>query len=323
VTAPSDQETAVPEPWPYAPADASGWPTAADCAKSPEFAKALCEAKLEVRKKRTDAEIDRAKAERAVDLAVEQAYYQAVIDVAKGAIDRSRASAEVVQKAAAAIVTLYTGILALAFAANAHPLPFRALFAALFLGLAVALSTAFLAYLPEPHAGDNGTTAEPEPSDVSESNKTVATFVLWTRAAAIDRAYPLRASVLALAAALLFLPAPFVQKGSAQTPAPKINWPGAPTEVGDPQLRRILYRAQVKEAADARNAPVADQGNDAFWGVAFFVVLAIVLSVPAAPLFTRMFRNPDVVLALVGAVVLALMVVVGIVAWSAGHYTAM
>jgi hypothetical protein len=312
----ASSENGAPEPWPYVPADESGWPTATECADSGEFAKALCEAKLEVRKKRTDAEIDRAKAERAVDLAVEQAYYQAVIDLAKGGLDRTRASAETVQKAAATIVTLYTGVLALAFAAGSHPLPFRALFAALLLGLAVALSTAYLAYLPDPDRPD------PEngggPSDLDPSDSRVRTFVLWSRRAALERSYPLRASVLALAAALFFLPAPFIQKGAAQTPAPKINWPSTPTQVNDPELQKILYTAQVKEAADARNAPVADEGNETFWRVVFGIALLIVLVVP-------LFRRPSAhnrLIALLGFVLIALLFAVGIVAWGAGHYAA-
>jgi hypothetical protein len=311
----STTENGAPEPWPYVPSDASGWPTATECADSAEFGKSLCDAKLEVRKKRTDAEIERAKAERAVDLAVEQAYYQAVIDLAKGGLDRTRASAETVQKAAATIVTLYTGTLALAFAAGSHPLPFRALFAALLLGLAVALSTAYLAYLPDPDRADPDNVSGPP--DLNPSDSTVRTFVLWSRKAALERSYPLRASVLALAAALFFLPAPFIQKGAAQTPTPKVNWPSAPTQVSDPELQKILYTAQVKEAADARNAPVADEGNDTFWGVLFVSVLLIVLVVP---LFKRP-RSLNMVIVLIGFVFLALLLAVGVVAWGVGHYT--
>lgn len=305
-----------PRPWPYEEVDADFWPTKGECEDSAEFAKALCEAKLEVRKKRTDAEIANAAAERAKRIAVDQAYYQAVIDVAKAAIDRSRAAAETVQKAAAAIVTLYTGVLALAFAAASHPLPFRALFAAILLGLSVALSTAYLAYLPRGFEEDGST--ETSPGELSHSDRTVRTFVLWTRRASLERAYPLRASVLALAAALFFLPAAFIQKGSAQTPTPTVHWPSTPTEVSDPELQKILYTAQVKEAADARSAPVADEGNSTFWWIAFGVALLLIAVIP---LFKRKLSTPSQQVAVVGAVVLALMFAVGIVAWGAGHYT--
>jgi len=166
--------------------------------------------------------------------------------------------------------SLYTGVLALAFAAASHPLPFRALFAAFLLGLSIALSTAFLAYLPDPDESDDGSTAEPAPAELSASDARVRTYILWTLKTALGRGYALWASVLALAAALFFLPAPFVQKRAAQT-----------------TLRRILYAAEVKETADARHAPIADQGNDTFWWIAFGTAFAIVFTVPLVK------RNPS------------------------------
>src|SRR5688572_10764747 len=113
-----------PEPWPYVAADAHGWPDAGDCANASDASSEICKAKLEVRKKRTDQEIARskaqldaeittAKAQADADIAVAQTYYDSVFEIAKGSIDRTRASAETVQKGAGAIVTLYAGILAL------------------------------------------------------------------------------------------------------------------------------------------------------------------------------------------------------------------
>jgi hypothetical protein len=108
--------------------DDDGWPLADDCQdEKGGFNKELCLAKLEVRKKRTDQEIARAKAERDADLGVEEEYYKAVFEVAKGSIDRARSFAETVQKATGAIITLYTAILALAFSVSERPLPGRAL----------------------------------------------------------------------------------------------------------------------------------------------------------------------------------------------------
>ena len=147
--------------WPFVESDGYGWPTLEQCAGYSEYSKALCEAKLEVRKKRTDQEIALNEGDRAVERAVRQAYYQAVLDLSKASVDRARASGETVQKAAATIVTLYTGVLALAFSVAEHPLPFRALFAAFLLGLAIVMSTAFLAYLPDPDDVRDEATAKP------------------------------------------------------------------------------------------------------------------------------------------------------------------
>jgi hypothetical protein len=70
---------------------------------------------LEVRKKRTDAEIASAQADRDAALALDQSFYEAVFDVAKGSIDRARASADFVQKGASAVVAIYGAVLGVAF----------------------------------------------------------------------------------------------------------------------------------------------------------------------------------------------------------------
>lgn len=293
-----------PQPWPLFESDRHGWPDIGDCsAPDGAYSKDLCAAKLELRKKRTDQEIARAKAEADVDLAVEQEYYKAVIEVAKGSIERVRASAQTVQSAAAAVGTIYTGVLALAFSAADAPLPSRALFAAVFLALAMALSTAYLAYLPDPpretdeppdggpprpaRDGAGGSDGESQAAPVEPPQRLTNLFVEWTKGAALQRAPWLRASVVALAVAVVLLPAPFVtlegdDSGSADAAevASSSDWP-KPEDVpdGSVELQRILYRAQVEEVAAARKQPVAAETSDEWWWVisivgAFAIVVA-------------------------------------------------
>jgi hypothetical protein len=272
-----------PQPWPYVEADVHGWPDASDCDKN-GFGAELCKAKLEVRKKRTDQEIARQKAEQDADLATEQEYYKAVLEVGKGAIERARASAETVQKAAAAIVTLYTGVLVLAFSASETPLPGKALFAAVLFGLAILLSTAFLAYLPEPQTED-----EPRPEagkEVQLGERLTNMFVAWTRNAALQRAHILRASVVALAAAVIMMPAPFVTVGDkTQAEKPDIAWPKPDPSAGNSvQLQKVLYSAQVQEAAEQRKAPIAAGDNkEGFWWGVFAIALLAIVVVLASP----------------------------------------
>ena len=188
-----------------------------------------------------------------------------MLEVAKGAIDRARASADTVQKAAAAVVTLYTGVLALAFAAANNPLPDKALFAAVLLGLAILLSTAFLAYLPDPES------TETEALEVATSQplgqRLTDTFVAWTRKAAVRRAGFLRGSVVALAGAVVLIPAPFVELGTKEVSAITPAWPKVdPIAGSDPGLRRIVYKAQVDEVAKRRKAPAAKEKTPPFGG---------------------------------------------------------
>jgi hypothetical protein len=247
-------------PWPYQPEDEYGWPDVADADHA-----AVLAAKLEVRKKRTDEEIAQAKSESDGDMAVEASYYAAVIDVAKGAIARAQTAGDTVQKAAAAVGTIYTAILGATFAATSAPLPGRALFPAVFLGLAIGLATVFLAFLPNPESVQDNQSDE---YAVGPDNL-VALFVKWSRSVALQRSRWLRAAVVALATAVALLPAPFVHVGSSASSAsvPKTPaWPAANVPSGsDPDLEKILYTAQVQEVASARAQPIAAHTSDSLW----------------------------------------------------------
>jgi hypothetical protein len=273
------------EPWPYQEADRHGWPAQSDCEGSQELADELCKAKLEVRKKRTDQEIARAKAETDAALALEANYYTAVLEVAKGAIDRSRASADLVQKAAAAIVTLYAGVLALAFSVANNPLPGRALFAAVLLGLAIALSTAFLAFLPAMEDEDERLTLEEVGEGGKAGERLARTFVLWTRKASLVRAPWLRGAVVALLGAVILLPAPFVKLGDPVKQDAAIAWPKLPATQGNLELQKILYSAEVTEKAELRKRPLANGSDDELWtwGFVAFLILTLLFAAGFLP----------------------------------------
>jgi hypothetical protein len=226
---------------------------------------------IAARQAEADADVALAKAQDDARLASITAFHTALIDVAKGTIDRARASAELVQKAAAAIATLYTGVLALAFSVAERPLPSRGLVPAVLLGWAIVWATVYLAYLSKPKSVDAPTAT----SDFAEgAMRRSSAFILWTRSGAMNRGYALRVSVIALALGLVLLPAPFVvlggTTGSDATDLAKVApaWPEPDAATTDPELARILYAAQVTEAARARadaSKPIADDGNDSIW----------------------------------------------------------
>lgn len=281
----------------------------------------LYRAQLDVRKKRADAEIARAQALVDADIAVDQSYYEAVFEVAKSAIDRARSSAETLQKAAGAVVTLYTGALALAFSVGESPLPGKALFAAVLLGLAVVCSTAFVAFLPDRHSanGDEGGSGAATEAPVSavagagsgmpgddppgggseggdsahrevrdwrpDGELRADILVAWTRGAALRNSKVLRAGVAALAGAVVLMPAPFVTIDPSPDGQAQVEWPQPPPAVGDggDELREILYTAQVEEAAERRARPIAEDGADWFWWALFGIGLTGVAGAAALP----------------------------------------
>jgi hypothetical protein len=270
----------TPEPWPYEESDADSWPTPEG--DKEEFKKQLDLARLEVRKKRTDAEIATVKMDRDAALALDGKFYDAVFEIAKGSIDRARASADFVQKGASALVAIYGAVLGVAFSVSDRPLPARGLIPAFFLGLAVVCASYFIAWLPDADARAD----EAEALGTTQGERLANTFIAWVTRAALARHKWLRASVVALAAGLLFLPAPFLSFGTSHnTASARAAWPqpkdAAPGS--DLELRKILYQAQVNQAAAAKPQAVAGKRDWVWWAGAGAVLILIVL-LPQLPL---------------------------------------
>lgn len=177
--------------------------------------------------------------------------------VAVSALDRVKVAAETVQKSATAIITIYTGILAFAFTAAGTQLPLRGLLAPLFLGGAIVLSTAYLAYVvPPPNDAlmIQGDVEGNEPKSFARLNA----FIDYTSELAGRRAWLLRSSVMALGVGLVYISLPFIQGaqffGDHSVPDAthsSITWP-MPDQSLPEKYSLLLYQKQVDEAAAAR-----------------------------------------------------------------------
>jgi hypothetical protein len=272
------------------------WPEPLDDT-DPARQQAIFEAKVDLAKQRAAATSARTQSEVQAELDLNAEYYKAIFEVGKGTLERSRAGAETVQKAAAAIVTLYTGLLAVTFSVAERPLPPRGAVPAILLGSAIVLSTFYVAFLGR--SGKRFVEAPTATSSLRENElERAVAFLTWMRESALRRAYFLRASVLALGFGVMLLPAPFVALGHLDVPivgwtfgkettgsaaAAAPDWPPVPATTGsDPELTRIVYRAQVKEAADRRQAPApARSGTDDFWFALTGVALGLCLLLAA------------------------------------------
>jgi len=238
-----------------------------------------------------------AKAELDADRASSAAFNDAVMTVAKGGIDRARASSEFVQKAATAIFALYTGALTLAFSVTNNPLPARGILPSLFLGFAVLLATAYLAFLTK---GDR----VKDPADASgtlqaQLNRS-RTFVQWTNTSVLNRAPLLRCAVVALGIGVVSLPAPFLtppshhavadvvcaadQQKDPTTGACLAAWPTIPTgNAADATLRQKLFEAQLAEVTASRAAArtgATAPPDDTGWVVGTAVVGVLLIFLP-------------------------------------------
>ena len=160
-------------------------------------------ADLERNKVAWDAEYDR-----------DKVIHDARVELSKSALERARQGAEFVRNAAAAIGTLYTGVLGFAFSVEKAKLPDRGVVPALFLGLSLVLAAAYVAYLQPPEASEAPT---PHSSLREMQKRRVNAFADWVSDQVLDRAFALRASVLSLGGGLLFLPAAFLSVSDVTT----------------------------------------------------------------------------------------------------------
>lgn len=198
----------------------------------------------------TESFIAWATANRQAEIADLNTFTTALYTVSAASVDRSRAATELVQKASAAIAVLYTGAITLAFSVTDNPLPARGALTPIFLGLAVVLSTAYVAYI----GPKQGYSPGPEPTVGLEPKafKRLNAYIAFTHRIATRRSGALRASVIALGIGLVCIAAPFIILGTAEGKDfaeldNSLQWssikPGAPEPV---------LTAQAAELAAAR-----------------------------------------------------------------------
>lgn len=198
------------------------------------------------------------------ELELGKAFHEKLGELAVGSIERSRDSAKYIQTAAAWIATLYTGLLALVFSVTDNPLPIRGAYAAAFLGLAVALAAAYLAFITKPdkvkpYEGGGSLTE-------LQLNRTAYLF-RFVNATVGDRRWAIRASVVSLAIGVAFIPAAFVARSHPVSVPDAPVAPTIPSEIAT-QVRASateLFKAQLdsyKAAVTARNEAIEKASNE-------------------------------------------------------------
>jgi hypothetical protein len=159
---------------------------------------------------------------------------------------------------------VYAAVLGVAFSATENPLPVRGAAAAVFLGLSVALATAYLAYVTQP-VGQAMYAGGASLSEL-QLNRTNF-FAKWIDATVNDRRWALRASVFSLAIGVAFIPAPLiathrVQKIPAAPVAPAI--PGVVASEVSSSVTES-FKAQTKSydaAVKERDAAIASASKE-------------------------------------------------------------
>lgn len=226
-----------------------------------------------------------AETEKVAELEARQYFNHAMIDAAKASVDRAYAGADAVRNAAAAIGAIYTAVLGVAFSVN-KPLPPRGVIPAIFLGSAIVLATAYVAF-PIRQRVKRRWPPQEEDSVKGEFTYT-ATFIWWITDRVFLKAFALRAAILSLAFGVAFLPVGFIAAGSMPVGATNLPaWPSPPLRDSPTDLDLALYQVQVAEVASQRQAKLeaASEGSQGgvtvlYWaaGVCGLLVFAIPLA---------------------------------------------
>lgn len=132
----------------------------------------------------------------------------AMLEVAKGSIDRGRAAAEFVRNAAAGVSAIYAGVVGVVFAADkGTPLPARGVIPAIFLGLALVAASGYVAiFSPGKPTREESDGVSREALQEARMNH----FIAWTSEIARRNAIALHIAVFALGAGVATLPLPFI-----------------------------------------------------------------------------------------------------------------
>jgi hypothetical protein len=139
---------------------------------------------------------------------LQKSIHDARIEIAKGSIERAHNGAEFIRNAAGAIATVYTGVAGLAFATkDGLQLPARGIIPAIFLGLALVLSAAYVAWI---RRGPDSPAPVPHSSLPEYQDRRLNAFTIWVSGITLNRAYAMHAAVISLGAGVLFLPTPFI-----------------------------------------------------------------------------------------------------------------
>lgn len=162
-----------------------------------------------------DERVRLAEADEARRAAAYEAHYsvlKALVDARLAAIsastDRAAKAAEFCRNAAAAVVTLYTGLLGLAFSAkDGTPVTATGAAPSIFLAASLALATAYAAFVTK---GRGTPLPEPHSALALDEERRLDAYAEWVNELVSRRSWALRSAVLCLGAGALLLPVPFL-----------------------------------------------------------------------------------------------------------------
>ena len=238
----------------------------------------------ELEKIQAQHDADEVAAEAAAKRAFDTLFYTTLLQTTTASIERSRSSGQLVQTAATAVGGFYTAVIGVSFSVTDHPISARALLPVVFLALAIVGSMVYLSY---PTTGAETPGLVFSTSRTERMRREAATYTAIVTEYTRRRGYYVRAAIVALAMAVVLMPAPFVNDPKPQPEAAVVGTdpqlPPAPSVTSDAEasLAAIRYQAEIDQYLAAQAPMSAAQENWPWWASgALAAGLALTILVP-------------------------------------------
>jgi hypothetical protein len=229
---------------------------------------------------------------------IDEKYFDAIVAAADKGVDRARAASDTVQKAAAAIATIYTTLVAGLAAFDDRTVGLEWLTPTIFLATAIVASAAHAALLRRPQAGqpiEHDWPEDPQSRVVEHAQD----LVQRRNRVALSGAHWLWVAVAALGIGVATLPLPLLQTSSdpAAVEMGTIR-PRWPSPRGSSESAMELYKAQLTEVGEVRSQNItlllegdADKSSDGSEAALWALVLGLAIVCLAGLIGFRVARS--------------------------------
>jgi hypothetical protein len=148
------------------------------------------------------------------EAALLKSVHDAYIEVTKATLATSLTRVNVVTGSVAAIATIYTGLLALVYAAKPNEgskLDFEAVLPGVFLGMSLVLVSIYAAMLKK---GSTSTGLLPSGDGGDIVQQRLILFMQWAFNGMLKKTWALNAGIVSMGVGVVYLPLPFLRQGS-------------------------------------------------------------------------------------------------------------
>jgi hypothetical protein len=219
------------------------------------------------------------------------AFTARMYDVAYSGLDRAKTAAQIVQTASTAIATIYAALLGIVFSTSGTQLPLRGVIAPIFLGLAVVLSTYYVAWIQPSRKQITG--LQLGGGWETEGLARVQFFTSYVNHSIARRSIAQRMSIIALGVGLVTLALPFITlRTNARASTGRGSFPTPDLSIAH-DFALLKYKAElaIMQRTNSPTPTAIDSLAFTLWVVG--IGLAVVVLVPLAAVVVSSLRQKN------------------------------